>query len=105
MAFKDGVPLATCLMEAAAWHKTVKVACKCGHAVYFEPHGLWWLYDQKGWESSFALMRRRYYCVPCFMQTRRRVRPTISAEGKEHPTIKLPLPPEREWKRAQSRFR
>lgn len=92
-------------MEAAAWRKTVKVACQCGHVVYFQPHALWWLYERQGGPTFFREMRRRYYCAPCYQRTRRKVRPTITALGQEEPTVKLDLPPEAEWKRAVQRFR
>ena len=105
MAYRDGVPVADCLMEAAAWRKTVKIACKCGHAALFQPHALWWLYERRGGNPSFREMQRRYFCSHCYQRTRRKVRPIISAFGDEEPTVALPLPPEEEWKRAQQRFR
>jgi hypothetical protein len=105
VAYRDGVPVADCLLEAASWQYTVKIACSCGHAAYFHPHALWWLHETKGWTGSFQQMRRRYFCSHCYLRTRRRVRPTITATGREHPTIKLPLPPEDEWNRARRRFR
>lgn len=105
MAFRDGVPVASCLMEAAAWRRTVKVGCRCGHAAFFDPHALWWFYERRGWDGTFAVMRRRYFCSACLGATGRRVRPVVSAEGHEQPTVKLPWPPESEWKRAVNRFR
>lgn len=53
MAYKDGLPLATNLFEAAVWHKAIKVTCGCGHAVTYDPHGLWWLFERKGWDMRF----------------------------------------------------
>ena len=99
------MPIATCLMEAAAWRRTVRMACRCGHAALFHPHALWWLYERKGWDGAFSLVRRRHFCSVCLASSGRRVRPTITAEGTEDPTVRLPLPPEREWNRAVSRFR
>jgi len=40
--YRDGLKRATCLFEAAAWHRAVKVRCGCGHFAVFDPHGLWW---------------------------------------------------------------
>jgi hypothetical protein len=105
MAYRDGVPIADCVLEAALWNHAVKIACKCGHAVYFDPQALWWLYGQRGWHGSFREMRRHYYCSRCYLRTRRKVRPTISAEGREQPTVDLPHPPDNEWQRARRRYR
>jgi hypothetical protein len=92
-------------MEAAAWRYTVRIACRCGHVALFHPHGLWWLYERKGGSSAFSEMRRRYYCSRCFLRTRRLVRPTISATGREEPTVELELPSDEVWTKAQQRFR
>lgn len=105
MAYKNGAPVADCLLEAASWRHTVKIACQCGHAAYFDPHALWWLYEQKRWNGSFQQMQHRHFCSACYMRTGQKVRPSISAEGDEEPSVILPLPPEHEWKRARSRFR
>jgi hypothetical protein len=103
--YKDGVPVADCLMEAAAWRYTVRITCQCGHFVLLDPHALWWLYERKGGNPSFREMRRRYFCSRCYLRTRRRVRPTIVATGHEEPTVKLELPPDEVWRKAQQRFR
>jgi hypothetical protein len=105
VAYKDGAPIADCVLEAASWRHTIKIACTCGHAAFFNPHALWWLCEQKGWNGNFRQMQRRYFCSHCYLRTRRRVRPTISAIGHEEPTVDLPLPPDREWKQARRRFR
>ncbi len=105
MAYRNGVPIADCVLEAALWCYAVKIACRCGHATYFDPQALWWLYVQRGWNGSFVEMRRRYFCSKCYLRTRQRVRPVISAEGREEPTVELPRPPDEEWNRARRQYR
>jgi len=105
VAYKNGAPVPDCLLEAASWRYTVKIACSCGHAAFYEPHALWWLYDRKGWNGNFREMQRRYFCSHCYQRTSKRVHPRISAEGQEEPTVGLPLPPKDEWNKAKRRFR
>lgn len=105
MAYKNGVPVADCLMEAAAWRHTVQIACRCGYVALYDPHALWWLYERKGGNPSFREMARRYYCSRCYLRTKRKVRPAISAEGYEEPTVHLEMPSDAEWNRAKRRFR
>jgi hypothetical protein len=102
---KDGLRVATCAFEAAAWHRSVKVACRCGHAAYFQAHGLWWLFQKRRWSDEFKEMPLRFVCSLCLVRHRKKVRPVL-IEAVEHPaTLNLPMPDEREWKRAISRFR
>jgi hypothetical protein len=105
VAYKDGVPVPSNLFEAAAWHKAIRVACRCGHAVTFNPHGLWWLFERKGWDMRFPEMRQHFACRPCALDKRGTVRPSRVDPVEEMPEITLPMPPEREWKQAQRRFR
>jgi hypothetical protein len=105
MAYKDGIPVATNLFEAAAWHKAIKVTCRCGHTVTFDPHGLWWLFERKGWDMRFGKMREHFACMVC-----RDERPSAGRPIRVEPVdgaadVSLPMPPEREWKRALTRFR
>ncbi|RYE70462.1 MAG: hypothetical protein EOP17_00630 [Rhizobiaceae bacterium] len=103
--YLDGLPVADNLFEAAAWHKAIKVTCRCGHFATFDPHGLWWHFECKGWDMRLREARWHFACKVCRDVLRQRVRPDrlepISGPG----SIRLPWPPEREWKRAQSRFR
>ena len=102
---KDGLRIATNVFEAAAWHNAVRVAGACGHVAWFDPHGLWWLLFRRGLPIDFRDLRERLYCTRCQTLSRRRVRPaSVSAECHEA-TITLPMPDEREWKRAVNRFR
>lgn len=105
MVYRDGIPVATNLFEAAAWHKTIKVTCHCGHSVTFDPHGLWWLFEQKGWNMRFREARQYFACKPCGLDRRAKVRPSKIEPVSGMAEITLPMPPERELKRAQSRFR
>jgi uncharacterized membrane protein len=93
------------LFHAAAWRKTVKVTCRCGHSVVFEPAGLWWLCERKGWPQSFIELRRRLYCASCIEQRKRVVRPARIDAVQDAATVTLPPPPDREWKRALDRYR
>jgi hypothetical protein len=103
--YVDGLPVATNIFEAAAWQKAVRVTCRCGHAVTFDPHGLWWLFERKGWDVRFAEARRRFRCGRCFYERRHKVRPTAIEAVSASPEVVLPMPPAHEWRRALSRFR
>ena len=105
MRYVDGLRVATNAFEAAAWRYTVKIACPCGHAITLDPHGLWWACERRGRSDRFIDIARRCYCARCYLAFNRKVRPTVSACSHEPPTLRLPMPNEREWKRALSRFR
>ena len=51
---KDGLRVATNIFEAAAWHKGIRPVCKCGHSAVFNPHGLWWRFECKGWDDQLV---------------------------------------------------
>jgi len=97
--------IATNVFEAAAFHKSVKVACRCGHIAYFQAHGLWWLFQRRRWSDEFKDMSERFYCSLCLVRHQRKVRPTVIKASQEADTLTLPMPDEREWKQALSRFR
>ncbi len=103
--YRDGLRVATNAFEAAAWHKTVKVACACQHVARFDAHGLWWLFYKRGWDDSFRNMRPRFYCTRCLIQTRQKVRPKVIEAVQDKATMTLAMPDPNEWKRAISRFR
>lgn len=105
MPYKDGVPVAIKLFEAAAWHKAIKVTCSCGHLVTFDPHGLWWLFEREGWDMRFADMRRHFACRLCKFEGRGTVHPVRVEPIDGIADVSLPMPPDREWKQAQRRFR
>jgi hypothetical protein len=59
------MPQATSLLEAALWHYAIKVACRCGHAAAFNPHGLWWHFERRGWDDKLRLIPARFWCRAC----------------------------------------
>jgi hypothetical protein len=92
---RDGMRRATCLFEAAAWNYAVRPVCACGHEASFNPHGLWWHFHKRMWDDR-----------KCSLQKRRRIRPLrLELVQQSQNDIELAFPPEREWKRAVSRFR
>lgn len=103
--YRDGLKVATCIFEAAAWRYSVRVACRCGREEYFDAHGLWWKFQWKGWSDDFRDARRRFYCKACLQRHGRKVRPAVIETSRESPRYCFPLPDEREWKRAVNRFR
>ena len=104
---REGLKVATCLFEAAAWHYAVKVGCGCGHFAVFDPHGLWWHFYRKGWPDDLRSARAKMWCRLCRYSTGKKVRPRRIDLIKPAPPglITLPLPDEREWKRVVNRFR
>lgn len=102
----DGLKVATNLFEAAAFRKTVKVTCWCGHSATFDPHGLWWWFHRRGWDEQLRDISKKFWCRHC--RDRRpgsRTRPIKVELVEEPPQVTLPLPDQRQWKRAISRFR
>lgn len=103
---KDGLRIATNIFEAAAWRKGIKPVCKCGHSAIFNPHGLWWRFECKGWDQQLGEARKRFWCVRCGQRSGRRVRPVrLELVEQSVGDIELPFPSDHEWKRAISRFR
>ena len=98
--YQDGLKVATCIFEAAAWHKAIKVQCRgCSHAQVFHAHGLWERFRRKGWNDDFRQATRHFKCLRCgggFVDV---------STTSDAVTITLPMPDERDWKRALSRFR
>lgn len=103
---RDGQRRASHLFEAAAWYQAVKPVCACGHSATFDPYGIWWRFQCKMWDDSLWKAREKFWCSRCKARTGRRVRPIRLDLVKPGPDdIRLPMPDEREWKRALSRFR
>ena len=101
---KHGVTIARDVFTAAAFQRTVKVACRCGHVAIFDPHGLWNACQRRQLDMRFHELRKRLYCREC--QARGIVsRPLVVEQSNELPTIELPLPDERTWKQELRRFR
>ena len=95
------------LWDAAARQYSVKLTClKCGHVRILHGHGLWWMFERKGWPDRFKDVQRRARCEPCFRDRRVIVRnPKLDLVHAEITGEPLPLPDEREWKRACARRR
>jgi hypothetical protein len=102
---KDGLRVAGSIFEAAAYHKNVKVVCRCGHHACYEAHCLWYLFERRLWDDAFWDVRRRFWCRPCRQRTGEKVRPRWVGASLEPITVELPWPSELEWKRAQRRVR
>lgn len=102
----DGLKVATTLFEAAAFHKSVKVTCRCGHSAIFNAHGLWWWFHRRGWNEHLREISAKLWCRHCRDRLRgTRTRPVKVELVDIAPQVTLPLPDEREWKRAVNRFR
>src|SRR3546814_20156731 len=56
---RDGLRRATHIFEAAAWHYALKPVCRCGHSATFNPHGLWWHFQQRHWDDNLRSDERR----------------------------------------------
>ncbi|RVU02188.1 hypothetical protein EOE18_17790 [Novosphingobium umbonatum] len=98
--------VATHLFEAAAWHQALKPVCACGHSASFDPHGLWWHFERRGWEMQIYAIRKRFWCLMCLSETRKRRNPQrIDLVPSSNVDIRLPMPPERVWKRESRRMR
>ncbi|EQB09665.1 hypothetical protein L284_18760 [Novosphingobium lindaniclasticum LE124] len=105
MRYVDGLRIPTLLFEAAAWQYSIKVTCACGRSAVFDPHALWHRFQRSRWDETFAKARDRFYCRECWRTKCRKLRPVKFETCREEPTVRLPMPDEREWKRAINRFR
>jgi len=73
--YRDGLPVATTLFEAAVWHFAIKPVCRCGHSAAFNAHCLWWRYARLEGNGSLRAMQLRFWCRKCSREQSRRVRP------------------------------
>ena len=97
---RHGGRLPTSFFEAAAWHHFVIVTCRgCGREAVFNPHALWWLFERKGWDGRFRVAAKRFKCERCGGSAQ------VTWGRDRVATVPLPMPCEREWKRAVNRFR
>lgn len=102
----DGTRQPTCIFEAACWHYAVQPVCSCGHKSTFDPHGLWWLFECRRWDDSFAKARERFWCRFCAARFKKKYRAArLEVVKRSACDMTFPMPDEREWKRAVSRFR
>jgi hypothetical protein len=95
------------LWDAAVRQYSIKLTClECGHVRVLHGHGLWWLFERKGWPQGFQEVQRRAHCVPCRRDRQRVVRnPKLELVHEEVTGGPLPLPNPSEWRRALSRHR
>lgn len=102
----DGTRRPNSIFECGLWHYAVKPVCSCGHSSAFDPWGLWWLFERRGWNDHFWAAKGRFWCRMCSGRFKKRVRPvrldTLKVAGGE---LMFPRPPEREWKKAVRRVR
>ena len=104
--YADGLKVATCLFEAAAWGYAIKASCRCGHFALFNAHGLWWHFHRRGFDDDLRRAREKLWCRPCRQRISQKVRPrALELVRPEQQMINLPMPDEREWKRIIGRFR
>jgi hypothetical protein len=97
---------ATNLLEAAALRQAVRPVCKCGHATSFDPFGLWWHYERRGWDDQLRAVRKRFWCIKCRSLHKRKLEPArLDLVGRTGADFVLPLPPEDVWKRVSRSLR
>ena len=102
----DTCPVATNLMEAAAWHKAIRPVCRCGHAVSFDPHGLWWHFERRGWNDALPDVRKRFWCTMCRSRARKKINPIkLELVVPSESDIRLPWPPHEVWNRVIRKMR
>lgn len=103
---EHGVMVPSSITDAAALHCAIRPVCRCGHALTFDPHGLWWLFQQRRWDDRLAAARTRFWCISCRIGRKQKVHPIrIETVSDRSPGVVLPMPPEHEWKRQVRRLR
>ncbi|NLR72873.1 hypothetical protein HGI47_18515 [Novosphingobium sp. ERN07] len=103
---ESGLMVPTCIFEAATLKHSVIPVCSCGHSASFNPFGLWWHFQRRGWDDRLGPARQRFWCRVCHSSHRRKVHPVKLDLGRLAETdFALPWPDEREWKRAVARVR
>ena len=95
------------VFDAAVRGHTVKLTClTCGHVRIFDPHALWWLFHQNGWNDRFPHVRRRAVCTRCLSRNGRKVRqPRLEVSYEPETGKPLPMPPLEKWKAEMRRVR
>lgn len=104
--WKDGQRVPTTIFEAATLHLSIKVHCGvCKHAPVIDAPSLWWRFQKRRLDDDFASARLRLWCTKCALGGRPRQRPSFLEAVRAVPDIYFEPPPDREWKRAASRYR
>lgn len=95
------------LMDAAAFQYHVRIAChRCGRVRIWEAHRLWWWFERKGWPDRLDQLGQHIFCGQCWRQRCAKIRPAdISVCRHPADPCPLPMPNERVWKQALSRYR
>lgn len=89
------------LFDAAVQHLNVGVFCRrCRHRSVLCAVGLWYRFSRKGWQDMIRDVGRHLRCSQCGARNPAIELVTGAADGPA-----LPLPDDREWKRALSRRR
>ena len=98
--------VATTIEEAAALGRSIAPHCQCGHFASFNGYGVWWRFTRKHWGQSLSQAKKRFYCRPCWEATFCKVTAIrLEVVDMSKLDVQLPMPPEREWKRAMRRVR
>ena len=95
------------LWDAAVRHRTIRLTCpKCGHSALISASSLWYLFHRNGWKDWFADVRRRCVCLICLHRRGEKVRnPRLDLVDELPTEMRLPEPPEIEWKKEMRRRR
>ncbi len=95
------------LWDAAVRHKTVRLTCaQCRHVAILSASSLWYLFHRNGWKEGFEDVRRRCICLICLHQRGLRIRnPRLDLVDETPTEMRLPEPPDLEWKREMRRRR
>ena len=95
------------LWDAAVRSYSIKLTCRqCQHVRILHGVGVWWLFERKGWSDTFYEVRRRALCTSCLRERGCICRkPKLDLVHEEITGEPLPLPSDREWKKALARHR
>ncbi len=89
------------LFDAATHAYSVRLTCAaCGHRRVFDPHGLWYLFDRRGWTDWLKDVRARCVCSQCGAR-----QPRLELVREPETGEKLPMPSEHRWKQELRRRR
>ena len=89
------------LLDAGMQHESIRATCRgCNRSGVFHAVGLWYRFQRKGWPDELRAVPRRLRCRQCGRRG-----PKLELAGLETATVPMPLPDDREWKRALSRRR
>lgn len=103
---REGLMEPTSIIECATLHRSVVPVCRCGHSAGFEPHGLWWHFNKRGWSDALNLASERFWCRLCSSSGKGKQRPMrIDVREPDGNETQLPWPDQRAWKKAMARLR